>query len=252
VATTASVVGDLKDILPPLIERLEQRERPAWKGRAKTVRDEWGRAVMDYKAQDDTCFNPRKIIKAVRARTSDEMVVVTDVGQHQMWVAQHYGFRIPRTLATSGGLGTMGFGMGGAVGASIARGSIRTLLFTGDGSFHMNMAEFATAVRYKLPIIVIVINNAVLGMVRQWQTLFFRESYSQTTLERPTDYVKLAEALGGTGHQATDIAGLEQALDAAFASDGPVIIECKIGCDEMVFPMIPAGGSFDDMIVERN
>ncbi|MDR0308766.1 MAG: biosynthetic-type acetolactate synthase large subunit [Coriobacteriales bacterium] len=252
VASTASVLGDLKEILSSLIGMLDQRERPEWKGRAKKVRDEWGRAVMDYKAQDEHSFTPRRIIKTVRAHATDEMVVVTDVGQHQMWVAQHYGFKVPRTLATSGGLGTMGFGMGGAVGACVAKGGARTLLFTGDGSFHMNMAEFATAVRYGLPIIVIVIDNSVLGMVRQWQTLFFGERYSQTTLERPTDYVKLAEALGGSGYMVSDLAGLEKALNGAFASDIPTIIDCKIDSDEMVFPMIPAGGSFEDMIVERN
>ncbi|MCL2883599.1 MAG: biosynthetic-type acetolactate synthase large subunit [Coriobacteriia bacterium] len=248
----ASILGDIKEALPRLIELVEERDRSQWRARAHEFREEFMRATIGDGNTDGTTdeFCPRKIIQTVQSLTDDQTVVVTDVGQHQMWVAQHYEFTYPRTLLTSGGLGTMGFGMGGSVGASIAKGNARTLLFTGDGSFHMNMAEFATAVRYKLPIIVILLDNAVLGMVRQWQSLFYGERYSQTTCGRPTDYVKLAEALGGHGFKATDLDTLKQVLGEAYKiDDGPVLIACPINQSAMVFPIIPAGTSVADVII---
>lgn len=175
--------------------------------------------------------------------------VATDVGQHQMWTAQFYQFKRPRSFITSGGLGAMGFGMGAAIGACIGSGFKRTLLFTSDGSFHMNMNELATAVSNRLPLIVIVLNNGVLGMVRQWQTLFFDGRYSNTSLERQTDFVKLAEAFGAKGLRVTTNEEYKACLEEAFKCDMPVVIDCIIDKDEMVLPMIPPGGSIKDIIL---
>ncbi|NLG10184.1 MAG: thiamine pyrophosphate-binding protein [Coriobacteriaceae bacterium] len=275
-----SLVGDAAEILPRLTELVKRRENPTWIAQAELHRQEAKRLLahegeaqreqeqQSLLQQDEqqllgqegerrleqrapgTGFTPQSIIHMVRGFTTDDTVISTDVGQHQMWVAQEYDFCVPRTLLTSGGLGTMGFGMGAAIGASVARGSARTVLFTGDGSFHMNMNEFVTAVTYGLPIVVVIFNNGSLGMVRQWQNLFFNQRYSNTTLKRKTDYPKLAEAFGGVGYRATSLDELQAALDAAFAYDGPVMIECLIDINEQVFPIIPAGGSFDDMIVK--
>ncbi len=267
-----SLVGDAAEILPRLTEMVKRRENPTWIAKADLHRQESERFLAQEEmqlhdqdpqakeeqqllAQEDmdaqaTGLTPQEIIHMVRRYAADDTVVSTDVGQHQMWVAQEYQFCLPRTLLTSGGLGTMGFGMGAAIGASIARGSARTVLFTGDGSFHMNMNEFVTAVTYGLPVVVVLFNNGSLGMVRQWQNLFFNQRYSNTTLERKTDYPKLAEAFGGKGYRASTMKELQAALDAAFSQTEPVLIECLIDSDEKVFPIIPPGGSFDDMIVK--
>jgi len=252
VLSTLSLVGDIRDVLPELIGMIERRERNAWRMRANDFREAIHEATLETEAttaKDIGGLTPRTVIKAVRQLAGDDTVVATDVGQHQMWVAQYYGFSQPRTFLTSGGLGTMGFGMGAAIGASIARGSARSVLFTSDGSFHMNMNEFATAVRFNLPIVVLLLNNSVLGMVRQWQSLFYDGRYSETTLDRPTDYVKLAEALGGNGFSATNEAELQAALERAFTGTGPALIDCVINRDAQVFPIIPPGGSFNDMII---
>ena len=173
----------------------------------------------------------------------------TDVGQHQMWVAQHYPFETPRTFISSGGLGTMGFGLGATIGAATATGK-KTILVTGDGSFGMNLNELATAVTNQTPVVVFIMNNGVLGMVRQWQTLFFDKHYSNTTLERKTDFVKLAEAFGMPGYRAMNMAELKEVLPKAFAEKGPVLVDCAIDCDAFVLPMLPPGGCIDDIIVD--
>ena len=194
-------------------------------------------------------FTPYRIIDAVSRYTAPDTPVATDVGQHQMWVAQRYPFEAPRTFVTSGGLGTMGFGLGAAIGAAVGTEK-RTVLFTGDGSFGMNLNEMATAVSQKVPVVVMVMNNGVLGMVRQWQTMFYDKHYSETTLNRKTDFVKLAEAFGAVGFRATNEEELEQALTAAFTIDGPVLIDCIIDCDERVLPMIPPGGTVNDLVIK--
>jgi acetolactate synthase-1/2/3 large subunit len=245
---SASVVGDVAATLPALVGLVAERRRPEWNSRAERYKTEAAERHLAERRVTD--FNPRAVVRAVRDIAGDDTPVATDVGQHQMWVAQHYDFAKPRTFLTSGGLGTMGFGLGAALGASVALGGGRAVLFTGDGSFHMNLNELATAVTYNLPVVVIVMNNNVLGMVRQWQGLFYDKRYSNTTLDRRTDYVKLAEAFGARGYRAGDMDALNSALDAAFAHDGPVVIDCLIGRDEMVLPMIPPGGSIDDMILE--
>lgn len=166
-----------------------------------------------------------------------------------MWTAQRYPFRKPRTFLTSGGLGTMGYGMGATIGASVARGK-RSVLFTGDGSFGMNLNELATAVSYNTPIVIVIMNNGVLGMVRQWQTLFFEKHYSNTTLNRQTDFVKLAEAFGAKGKRVFNTEELEKAASEAFAYNGVYLIDCAVDCNEFVLPMLPPGGSIEDIITE--
>jgi len=244
-----SLQGDLRVVLPQLIARIRPTDRSAWLDRAQDFKDAMRSAPLLRSSGPHDSLSPYQIIDAVRQHAADDTVVVTDVGQHQMWVAQYYRFARPRTLLTSGGLGTMGFGMGAAIGACLANGSARTVLFTSDGSFHMNMNEFATAVRFGLPIVVVILDNAVLGMVRQWQSLFYEQRFAETTLDRPTDYVKLAEALGGRGFRATGPEQLHQALDAAFAQPGPALVTCPISPDAQVYPIIPPGGSRRDMII---
>ncbi|MDR2956937.1 MAG: acetolactate synthase large subunit, partial [Coriobacteriales bacterium] len=249
VTATASLIGDLRDVLPQLISLVNKKDRSQWRARAISFKAAMREAAIENGNSNNGFLAPQALIHTIRRLTDDSTVVVTDVGQHQMWVAQYYGFMRPRTFLTSGGLGTMGFGMGAAVGASIAMGNAKTLLFTSDGSFHMNMAEFATAVRFELPITVVLLNNSVLGMVRQWQSLFYGERYAETTLDRPTDYVKLAEALGGTGFRVGSFDELASAYSSASGYQGPVLIECPISRDASVYPIIPPGGSFNDMII---
>ncbi len=191
-------------------------------------------------------LTPYDVIDAVCKRTTDNMPVATDVGQNQLWTAQRYRVRKPRRFLTSGGLGAMGFGMGAAIGACVATGE-RTVLFTGDGGFGMNLNETMTAVSQNLPLVVIIMNNTVLGNVRQWQTMFFNKHYSATTLNRAVDFPALAKAFGAVGMRAENREELEEALDIAFAADGPVIIDCAIDKDERVLPMIPPGGAFEEL-----
>ena len=166
-----------------------------------------------------------------------------------MWAAQFYKYTQPRTLLTSGGLGTMGYGFGAAIGAAYGTGE-RSVLITGDGSFGMNLNELATAVRYNVPVVVVIMNNGVLGMVRQWQTLFYDKHYSNSVLERKTDFAAFAKAFGADGEAVTTPEELDEALGRAFKTDGPYIIDCKIGKDEFVLPMLPPNGSMDDIITK--
>ena len=242
IKTHASILGNIKEALPRLTELVRERKNESWRARAV----EYKKNGKDL--QNETGYIPRKIIRTVRKYTKDDTIIVTDVGQHQMWTAQYYNFREPRTFLTSGGLGAMGFGVGAAIGASIAKNKARVVLFTGDGSFHMNFNEIATAVALDLPIVIIIMNNGVLGMVRQWQEVFFESRYSCSTLERKTDYKKLAESLGAVGFNARDTDELETALASAFSSVKPVVINCVINRDEKVLPMIPPNKGVTDMI----
>ncbi|MCL2085133.1 MAG: thiamine pyrophosphate-dependent enzyme, partial [Oscillospiraceae bacterium] len=195
-------------------------------------------------------LNPRGILHAVAERAGGDAIIITDVGQHQMWTAQYYPFTRPRGLITSGGLGAMGFGLGAAIGAKAAAlGSDRpAVLITGDGSFHMNMAELSTAVSENLPVVAVLMNNGVLGMVRQWQSMFHGCRYSGTTLNRKTDYVKLCEAFGGLGFRAGTMAEFSDAFGRALDSGRTCLIDCVIDPDEKVFPMIPPGKSGKDIV----
>ncbi|MEI6579966.1 MAG: biosynthetic-type acetolactate synthase large subunit, partial [Eubacteriales bacterium] len=240
-----SLIGDVKQALNLLLASDIKHSAKSWHDEVETIKN----MPDSHLGMDMSKLNPQAVIEAVRQRTVDDTVIATDVGQHQMWTAQYYHFKKPRTFVTSGGLGTMGFGMGAAIGACIGTGR-RTVLFTSDGSFHMNMNEMATAVTNKLPLIIILMNNNVLGMVRQWQTMFFDGRYSQTTLNRQTDYVKLAEAFGAKGLHLTDKKDIETVLDKAFAQDGPVLIEVTVNSDEKVLPMIPPGGTINDIILK--
>lgn len=196
-------------------------------------------------------LTPSAVFDCINQVTGGEATVATDVGQHQMWAAQFCKFRHPRSFITSGGLGTMGFGMGAAMGASVATGK-KTVLITGDGSFGMNLNELATAVTYNIPLVIVLFNNGVLGMVRQWQSLFFDGRFSATTLGRATDFVKLAEAFGAKGIRAISPEQFKEAFKSAYENEtGPIVIECPINKDELVLPMLPPGGSMDDLIIEK-
>ncbi|MDO5717635.1 MAG: biosynthetic-type acetolactate synthase large subunit [Tissierellia bacterium] len=236
--------GDAKEIVRNLIDSLPQMEHK-----------EWCDKLLKQKAIDDTPrkpngFVPRNIIRAINDYVEDETVIATDVGQHQMWTMQHYRFEKPRTLLTSGGLGTMGYGLGAAIGGCVANDNKRTVLFTGDGSFGMNLNELSTAVSQKLPILILLFNNNTLGMVRQWQKMFYEERFSETTLNRKTNYVDLAKAFGAEGESVSSMEELNSVLERGLPEDGPFLLECLIDIDELVLPMIPAGGSYKDLVVD--
>lgn len=259
--------GDIKDALTRLIAMVDAHARPEWSARIAELRAEEQnrlRSAEEHRFAKDcascmarcsksesgcSVISPYDVVDAVARHADADTVITTDVGQHQMWTAQRYPFRKPRTFLTSGGLGTMGYGLGAAIGARAATGR-RTVLVTGDGSFGMNLNELATAVSQDTPVIVVIMNNGVLGMVRQWQTLFFDKHYSNTTLNRKTDFVKLAEAFGAEGARAQTVEELEKALDTAFASDKTFVIDCAVYCNEFVLPMLPPGGSIDNIITE--
>lgn len=244
--TTCSVVSDAKTFLEKVLPYVKANKHTAW----LTQIAEW-RQKLDYRAKDDeSVIHPHQLLRTVTEETPEDTIIATDVGQHQLWSAQYNGRRHPRQFLTSGGLGTMGFGYGAAVGAQIAFPGRTVVHITGDGSFHMNLNEICTAVSYKLPIITIIMNNRVLGNVRQWQTMFYGGRYSQTDPHRKTDYVKLADAFGAVGYRATNIAELREALRKAQQSEGPVLIDCQIDKDERVLPMIPAGGTIDDLVTD--
>lgn len=244
IAVRLGIEGDIKDALARLTALVPDRKLPEWQQRIAELR-----AEENAMPQSGNTLTPYRIIDIISEITDENTIVATDVGQHQMWTAQRYPFAKPRKFISSGGLGTMGFGMGAAMGAQMATGE-RVVLITGDGSFGMNLNELATAVTNRIPMVIVIMNNGVLGMVRQWQTLFFDKHYSNTTLARQTDFVKLAEAFGAKGMRAADPETFADAFRTAFAEDGPVVIDCLIDEDEFVLPMLPPGGSMDDVITE--
>lgn len=245
VAVDHYVIGDVKAVLNALLPLIEKRDRTEW---LKAL-DEF--KAVDYKPQDDDSqILPHQLIGAICDMTGEDTVVVTDVGQHQMWAAQYVHHVNPRGFLTSGGLGTMGYGYGAAIGAKAGLGDAKKVVhITGDGSFHMNLNEGCTAVSYNLPVITVIMNNQVLGMVRQWQTCFYGRRFSQTDPHRQTNFVKLAEAFGATGYHAETIADFKTAFEKALKADGPVWIECAIDKDERVLPMIPAGKTVNDIMM---
>ena len=240
------VLGDVKDALVALLDGLEQQKHPEWLAQI----DVWKRAIDNSIYNTDEFPQPYDIIDAVNRFKADDDIIATDVGQHQMWVAQFARIETAHTLLTSGGMGTMGFGMGAAIGAQVSHPDKRVFLFTGDGSFHMNLNELVTMKSYNLPVIVLVMNNTVLGMVRQWQKLFYGSRFSQTDPHRATDFVKLAEAFGVTGMRITHDNEIDETLKKALALNEPVVIDVQISPDENVLPMIPPGMTVNEIVTE--
>lgn len=242
-----SIQGDCKEILEAVLPHVEEKEHKEWMKAVRKWNKERPLQVPDY----PTIMNPQDILEWISDNTDKDTVYVTDVGQHQMWAAQFIKHKAPRRFLTSGGLGTMGFGYGAAIGAQIANPDKRVIHITGDGSFHMNMNEACTAVSEKTPVITIIMNNRVLGMVYQWQSQFFEGRHSQTVPDRKTDYVKVIEGFGGTGFVAKTFPEFKEAFAKALeVKDGPVWIDCEIVMEEKVLPMIPNGLTVDEMIFE--
>lgn len=236
--------GDVKLTLQKLIPLLKEGKKKDWMAKVEQLRSE----EKQYLDNRDG-LTPRRAILTLNKYLGENTAVCTDVGQHQMWSAQNLNFKTPRRFLSSGGLGTMGFGFGAAIGAAFGTKE-RSVLITGDGSFGMNMNELATAVSYQVPVVVIIMNNNVLGMVRQWQTLFYHKHYSNTVLNRKTDFTAFAKALGADGEAVSTPEELDMALTRAFQTDGPYLIDCRIDKDEFVLPMLPPGGSMDDIITK--
>jgi acetolactate synthase I/II/III large subunit len=245
VASYKSLVGDVKDVLVRLLKLVPAREKSSWNGDI----DAWKAEVPSSHGRD-VPLHPRFILEEIHERVGDDAIVTTEVGQHQMWTAQFYPFAKPRTFISSGGLGTMGFGTGAAMGAQVANPDLQVVHIAGDGSFRMNCAELATISHYDLPILIIVMNNGTLGMVRQWQNMFYQGRYSQTTLDRPPDFVKLADAFGVRGFRAKNEGEFRAALDAALSERKPALVECILDIDEKVLPIVPSGKPIDELILE--
>lgn len=237
------IIGDVKDVLEKINTGIEAKGRSQWLKYVMALKEQ----PQPNRAQAE--LTPDYILGKIFELTAGDAIISTEVGQHQIWTAQHYKFTKPRSLITSGGLGTMGFGLGAAIGAAIACPQKQVLNIAGDGSFRMNLNELATAVEYELPIIVVIMNNHALGMVRQWQNMFYDGRYSQTTLDRKTDFVKLAEAFGAVGYNLTAKADVEKVLKEALGLKRTVVINCEIDRDYKVWPMVPPGAALEDVIV---
>ena len=241
-----AIVSDAETFLEKVMPYIKEAKHDAWRAQIA----EW-QTKLDYVPKDDeSVIHPHQLLRTVTEETPEDTIIATDVGQHQLWSAQYNGRKHVRQFLTSGGLGTMGFGYGAALGAQVAFPDRTVVHITGDGSFHMNLNEICTAVSYNLPVITIIMNNRVLGNVRQWQTMFYGSRYSQTDPHRKTDYVKLADAFGARGFRVSNIAELRDALREAMKRTGPVLIDAQIDKDERVLPMIPAGGTVDDLVTE--
>ena len=244
VRSSRYIIGDVREVLRALNQRIKSTERKEW---MSFIRDMKGKYPLSYR---EDILTPQYILEKIYELTDGEAIIATEVGQHQIWTAQHYRFVKPRTFVSSGGLGTMGFGLGASLGAQIGAPGKRVFNIAGDGSFRMNMNELATAVEYKLPVIVVIMNNHALGMVRQWQNLFYDSRYSQTTIDRGTDFVKLAEAFGAVGYNLTERANVEETIRKAMAQNRPVVINCEIDRDLKVYPMVPPGAPIEEVILD--
>lgn len=234
--------GDLKDVLPLVTREIEQLDHSEWKAEVESFKRPFEQLqIGDY-------VNPQILIEKIDAATADDTIVVTDVGQHQLWAAQFYKFKQPRTLLSSGGLGTMGYSMGAAMGGQVGCPDKQVVMFAGDGGFHMNLAELATMASYDIPVKMFIMNNKVLGMVRQWQKLFYGNRFSDTDPNRKTDFAKVAEAFGVKGMRIETNDDIDAVLKEVFSYDGPVLVDCRISPDSNVLPMIPPGGAHTDII----
>lgn len=245
IPVSASLVGDINAVLARLIPLVDERKLSGWNSRVA----EWKKEVPSSYSSGEP-LPPNGIFAYIHEKLGDDTVITTEVGQHQMWAAQFYPFSKPRTFLTSGGLGTMGYGTGAAIGAQTAFPDRRVVHIAGDGSFRMNCNELATIGHYGLPVIIIIMDNGTLGMVRQWQTLFYDRHYSSTTLDFGPDFVKLADAYGIQGWHVSDMDGFRAAFDSAVASGKPAVIDAHIQLDEMVLPMVPAGKPIDELMLD--
>ena len=246
VMVDASLIGDAKLILRQLCDRMKQHENKEWTDHIKELMEKY---PLTYNKEALT--GPYVIEKLYEA-TKGDAIITTDVGQHQMWAAQYYKYTAPRTFLSSGGLGTMGYGLGACIGAKVGNPDKTVINIAGDGCFRMNLNELATASRYNIPIIQIVLNNHVLGMVRQWQTLFYGQRYSHTVLSDKVDFVKVSEGLGCEAYRATSKEELDAAIEKALQATGPVVIECVIDSDDKVFPMVAAGAAIEEVFDESD
>ena len=246
VMISAGVVGDIKVVLDRLNERLEQQDHAEWVTKIQEYKEKY--PLVYHK---DVLSGPF-VVEEIYRQTKGEAIISTEVGQHQMWAAQYYKYTKPRTLLTSGGLGTMGYGLGAAIGAKTGCPDKIVVNIAGDGCFRMNMNEIATAVRHDVPIIQVVVNNHVLGMVRQWQDLFYDERYSATVLRDAVDYVKLAEAMGAVGLRATTQEEFKECFAKALTCGKPVLIDCMIDCDDKVWPMVAPGAPISEAFDEQD
>ena len=246
VLVDAYIEGDIKEVLRRLLEEIPEKKHPQWMEHIQEMKAKY---PLNY---DHTQLTGPYIIEKLYELTDGDAIITTDVGQHQMWAAQYYKYKEPRTFLSSGGLGTMGFGLGAAIGAKMGRPEKTVVNIAGDGCFRMNMNEIATAVRCGKPLVQIVLNNHVLGMVRQWQTLFYDHRYSHTVLNDAVDFVKISEGMGAKAIRVTKMEEVELALKEALSSDGPVVLDCWIDQDLSVFPMVPAGANIDDVFDEED
>ena len=246
VATYYSVIGDIKEVLTILNQRLVQQNHKEWLAHVIGLMKKY---PLTYNKEELT--GPY-IMEKLYELTDGDAIITTEVGQHQMWAAQFFKYKLPRTFLTSGGLGTMGYGLGACIGAKVGMPQKKVINIAGDGCFRMNMNELATATRYNIPIIEIIFNNHVLGMVRQWQNLFYDERYSNTNLRDKVDFVKLAEAMGAKAYRVTRKEEVEEVLKEAFALEEPVLIECVIDCDDKVWPMVAPGAAIEDVFNEED
>ena len=237
----ACIIGDVKVVLRKLNARLDPMNHEEWVAHIERMKD-----MYPLRYDKSVLTGPYVVEQIYEATKDKDTIIVTEVGQHQMWAAQYYKYKNPRTLLTSGGLGTMGYGLGAAIGAKMACKDKVVINVAGDGCFRMNMNEIATATRYNIPIIQVIINNHVLGMVRQWQTLFYGKRYSQTILNDSVDFVKLAEAMGAKAYRVTKKEEFLPVLQEAMELNIPCVIDCQINCDDKVFPMVPAGAPIED------
>ena len=236
--------GDVKLTLKKLLPLIKESKKPQWQEKISSLKTE-----EENYLDNRECLTPRKALLTLNKYLGENTAVATDVGQHQMWSAQNLTFKTPRRFVSSGGLGTMGFGLGAAIGAAFGTKE-RSVLVTGDGSFGMCLNELATAVSYNIPIVILIMNNGVLGMVRQWQTLFYEKHYSNSILGRKTNFAALARAFGADGEEVSTPEELDNALKKAFEAKGVYVIDCKIDKDEFVLPMLPPNGSMDDIITQ--
>ncbi len=254
VETDLPIVGDLKDVLSKLHASLSKK--PELVEDLVEATDEWRTMITEWKERHPMTYRsskstikPQFVIEKISEMTDENAIITTEVGQHQMWAAQFFTFRQPKTFLTSGGLGTMGFGLPAALGAQVAYPDRQVIDISGDGSFQMNSQELATLVQYQLPVKIAILNNNYLGMVRQWQQMFFEKRYSQTVMELPIDFIKLAEAYGATGLQATKVDEVEATIKKALEIPGPVLMNFKVSREENVLPMVPAGKAIHEMVL---